>query len=173
MKERLTPAEEEAFQQIMNFIDDYDACDMETYDSVIAHSIAVNNEQYYNSDQMGMYCVKLALGGTPLNITLRSVGHENMEINIYSKNDNGSRSINFIYDYDESNGDEEWYEVKPHWYADFTLQLYDTEEEYFQASTLDDLVLTYEENKMFIDFYNQFTEHLINRRGTQHGQSTP
>lgn len=169
MRDRITPAEEEAFNCIMNFIEDYGALEMETYSATIEHNASVNGLQYYNLDQIDMYCVKLNHSGNPLNICLKSIGYENMEVNIYPKNDDGSRVINFMYCYDESDGTEEWYEKKPYWYADFSLLMYETEEEYFQASTVDDLVLTIEENQMFINFYNEFMDNLKTTMGRRNG----
>jgi|SRR6478609_1611701 len=167
MKNITTP-DRKAFDLIMGFIEDYDCCNMATYDSVIHHNNALNNEQYYNSERTDMHCFKSSLGNHPLEVTLKFGTQEDMSFLIYPKNENGIRLINFMYNFDDANGDEEWYEKSNHWWADFCIELYDTEEEYFQASTVDDLLLTPEENQMFIDFNNAFTQHLIKRIGEKH-----
>lgn len=170
----LSIEERDALHLIMSHIEDYDCCNMSIYDSAVHHSQALNNEQYYNSTHTYMHCFKSQLGNNPLDVTIKFGGQEDMGFLIYPKNTAGSRLINFTYNFDDANGDEEWYEKSNHWWADFTIELYDTEEEYFQASTLYDLALSPEENQMFIDFNNAFTQHLIKRIGQKHyGQSTP
>lgn len=147
---RLTSLEHEAFNTIMNFIKDYDGCELKTYSESIEHNSSVNGEQYYNPNRIDMYCVKLNYRGNPIHICLKTNCYERMEVNIYPANNNGSHVINFIY---HNNTDNTYF-----WFADFHLLLYDTEEEYFQASTVDDLIISTEENKMFMNFYNEFME---------------
>lgn len=170
----MTTEEKDALHLIMCFIEDYDCCNITTYDSVVHHSQALNNEQYYNSTRTDMHCFKSSLGNNPLEVTLKFGTQEDMSFSIYPKNEIGTRLLNFTYNFDDANGDEEWYEKTNHWWADFTIELYETEEEYFQASTVRELALSPEENQMFIDFNNAFTQLLIKRIGEKHyGQSTP
>lgn len=171
---KLSVEERDALGLIMSHIEDYDSCNIEIYDSVVHHNQALNYEQYYNSTHTYMHCFKYNLGNHPLEVALTFGSQEEMSFLIYPKGEDGRWLINFMYNFDDSNSDEEWYEKPNNWWADFTIELYDTEEEYFQASTLYDLALEPEENQMFIDFYNAFTQLLIKRIGEKHyGQSTP
>ena len=171
---KLTPAEEKGFNLIMEYIEDWDACNIDIYTEIVPCKDSSTGVQFCNKDMPDMYCFEPDYHPDSIAFGLMAQGFDSMMVNIYKPNsEGGCRVINFTYVYDESDGNEEWYEKKSYWFADFTLKLYATEEEYFQASTVDDLVISPEENQMFMKFVNDFTVLLNKHKGYKNGQSTP
>jgi len=107
-------------------------------------------------------------------LNLMNRGPEDMTIMFYPTSRDGYRYVNIVYNYDESTIDDEWYEKKAFWYANVTITLYSTEEEYFQASTIEDLVLTPEENQRMNDFIDSFHQLIQTRKQEKksYGKST-
>lgn len=170
---KLTPAEQNAFEIIMSFIEDYDALNIKTYDSVVEMPGSALDEQYFNDARSDMFCFKDRDDKGKVSIYLKNRDYEDFNIHVYPTNDDGSRIVNFMYTYDEAEPTDEWYEKKPYWFADFNLKVFGTEEEYFQQSTVHELYLSSEENDMIIKFVNDFHS-LLNSRvmRKRHGQST-
>lgn len=82
---KLSFEERDALDLIMCYIEDFDCCNMATYDSALHHSQALNNELYYNSTNTDMHCFKSTFGNHHLEVTIKSCYTENMGFLIYPK----------------------------------------------------------------------------------------
>lgn len=155
----LNSAEDRALRIILKFLKEHDGCNVETY-SNITRTIP----HLTHPERDDMYCYPHNYGSdNTIIMILQSTKEIDSQVHIYPLNSSGTRVINFQYCYDAL-GDSYWdgdSEPDLYWYAEFSLELYSTEEEYFQASTITELVLTPEENQMFIDFEKNFTQKLI------------
>lgn len=168
-KDEMKLSDKAAFQKIMQFIKDNDSLNVSLYTNIeiSTHGMYALNECYHHVNRDDSSCYKSMPSGLII-LHLKHADFEDFSVYFWKFR----KMVSFSYEYWNPNYHNEK-DKHRNFKADFDIELILSEEEYFQQSTVHDLVLTYEENLKLLNFIKDFGLHIEKRKQEkQDGQST-
>lgn len=141
-----------ALKRVMDHIKTNKSLSMSTYDSFHKTTQVWASDSFDNSKDKSNSCIEDTDGVIYVNLKYSNFEEMYMYIDIRDMVVN----ISYAYDEDIAALKHESEITNDYWYADFTVPIFEKEEEYFQYLTTEENPLSIEENKMFIDFVVEF-----------------
>lgn len=136
-------------QVFRNELEEYNSFDISIYDSWTKHTESVSYEQYYNFVRRDKFCYREKKEG---NYCIGVVENTNQDMCVVidpMMDDLGAYNMKIHYIHIPE------HEYSANFSESIYTKIYSEESGYFMQSTIEDMVLTLEENNMIFNFMNQ------------------